>query len=76
MLILTRRPGESIFIGRDIKITILPANFDCGGFSYKQIKVGIEAPENIKIIRDELLERIMKSENLNDISEFILKKGV
>lgn len=50
MLILNRKPGESITISGNINIKILPG-------SHGYIRVGIEAPKDIKIVRDELLEK-------------------
>ena len=49
MLILTRRLDESIIIDDDIKIKVL-------GIRGNQISIGIEAPEEIVIVREELLE--------------------
>ncbi len=69
MLVLTRRLGESINIGDDIKITVV----DIDG---KQVKVGIEAPRDISIFREEVYERI-KQENLraSNASSDELKKA-
>jgi len=47
MLILTRKQGESITIGDDIKITIL----DVKG---KYVRVGVEAPRNLAVHRQEV----------------------
>lgn len=47
MLILTRREFEKIFINDDIEIKIL-------SIVGKQIKLGINAPKNMKILREEL----------------------
>jgi len=60
MLVLTRRLGESINIGDNIKITVV----DIDG---KQVKVGIEAPKDISIFREEVYERI-KEENIRAAS--------
>lgn len=46
MLILTRKYGESIIIGEDIKITIL----DCKG---KNVRIGVEAPRNVAVHRQD-----------------------
>ncbi len=56
MLILTRKSGEGLFIGDDIRITILEIRG-------KQIRLGIEAPTNIIVLRDEIYQRIQE-ENL------------
>jgi len=53
MLILTRKLGESIRIGNEIKITIS----DIKG---RQIRVGIEAPEGMSVHREEVYEMIQK----------------
>jgi carbon storage regulator len=49
MLVLARRSGESILIGDDIEITIVEVQGD-------NVKVGINAPKKIPIMRKELLE--------------------
>ncbi|OAG28583.1 carbon storage regulator CsrA [Thermodesulfatator autotrophicus] len=71
MLILRRRPGESIVIGGEIVIKVLEV-------SGNQIKLGIEAPAHIPVHRLEVLERI-RQENLSaarvpsDLENFLLK---
>lgn len=55
MLVLTRRPGESLRIGDDIRITVVEID---GG----NIKIGIDAPRSVSIYREEVYLRI-KEEN-------------
>jgi carbon storage regulator len=50
MLILTRRIGETIFIGRDITITNL-------GIKGNQVRIGVNAPKGVVIDREEVHER-------------------
>lgn len=58
MLILTRRISESIIIGDDVKITVL-------GVKGNQVRIGIEAPKDLSVHREEIYERI-KNEKAND----------
>jgi carbon storage regulator len=51
MLILTRSQNESIIINDDIKITIL-------GTKGQDVKIGIEAPDDVEIWREEIYEQI------------------
>ena len=53
MLILSRKLDEKIQIGDDITITII----DIHG---EQVKIGVEAPKNIKVFRQEVFEAIQK----------------
>tara|TARA_B100000959_G_scaffold228576_1_gene243938 strand:- start:4767 stop:4934 length:168 start_codon:yes stop_codon:yes gene_type:complete len=53
MLVLSRKAEESMFIGDDIKITVLDIR---GG----QVRIGITAPQDIKIHREEVYDRINK----------------
>lgn len=50
MLVLSRRASESLVIGENITITIL----DIGR---GQVRIGIDAPKSVNIVRDELLSR-------------------
>ena len=53
MLVLSRKQNEKIRIGSDIVITVL-------GVSENQVKLGIEAPADVKILREEIFENIKK----------------
>ena len=53
MLILTRKLGESITIGNNIKVTVLE-------MQGKQVKVGIDAPKELSIYREEIYQRIQE----------------
>lgn len=56
MLILTRKTDETIVIGDDIKVTIL-------GVAGKQIRIGIEAPSEVPVHREEIYDRIQQEKN-------------
>lgn len=51
MLLLSRNIGEEICIGDDIKIVVTAVD-------RYQVKLGIEAPKNVSILREELYEKI------------------
>ena len=51
MLILTRRVGESLIIGDDVVINIL-------GVKGNQIRIGVNAPKEISVHREEIYNRI------------------
>lgn len=55
MLILTRKPVETIMIGNDVTVTI----FEVRG---NQVRIGIEAPKNIAVHRKEVYERIQREQ--------------
>jgi len=61
MLILTRRPGESVKIGDDITITVL-------GVRGNQLRLGFTAPQNVAVHREEVYERI-RFERLANVSQ-------
>jgi carbon storage regulator len=52
MLILTRKPGESLYIGDNVKVTIVEIKGN-------QIRVGIEAPSELRIYREEIYLQIL-----------------
>ncbi|MFJ7676715.1 carbon storage regulator CsrA [Peribacillus sp. NPDC097198] len=56
MLVLTRKPNESIVIGNDIEITVLEIEGE-------QIKLGINAPKNVDIHRKEVYLSIQQENN-------------
>ncbi len=51
MLVLSRKPGEKLCVGKEITITILAVRGNC-------VRVGIEAPARVTILRSELQEGI------------------
>ncbi len=55
MLILTRRVGETLMIGNDVTVTIL-------GVKGNQVRVGINAPKNVAVHREEIYERIKREQ--------------
>jgi carbon storage regulator len=53
MLILTRKPGESLYIGDNVKVTIVEIKGN-------QIRVGIDAPAELRIYREEIYRQILE----------------
>lgn len=53
MLILTRRIGEKLMIGDDISVTIL-------GVKGNQVRIGVHAPEDVAIHREEIYDRVRR----------------
>jgi carbon storage regulator len=63
MLILTRRIGESIMINEDITVTIL-------GVRGLQIRIGIEAPQEVSVHREEIYRRIKQEQREADQADY------
>jgi carbon storage regulator len=55
MLVLTRRPGEQIVIGDNIRITVV-------SIGPGRVKIGIDAPANVRIDRQEVHEKIQQEQ--------------
>jgi carbon storage regulator len=60
MLILTRRVGETVVIGDDIEITVL-------GVKGNQVRIGVKAPRDVAVHREEILERIRREGELSTV---------
>jgi carbon storage regulator len=57
MLILTRRVGETLKVGNDVDVTVL-------GVKGNQIRIGIKAPKNVAVHREEIFDRIQREAEL------------
>jgi carbon storage regulator len=56
MLILTRRVGETLMIGDDVTVTVL-------GVKGNQVRIGVNAPREVAVHREEIFERIKREES-------------
>ena len=65
MLILTRRVGETVMIGSDVTVTVL-------GVKGNQVRVGVNAPRDVAVHREEIFERIKREEQSTGHSEHVL----
>ncbi|MCC6954216.1 MAG: carbon storage regulator CsrA [Deltaproteobacteria bacterium] len=53
MLVLTRRPGQSVYIGDDVKVTLVEIKGN-------QVRIGIDAPPTVRIFREEIYLQILE----------------
>ena len=56
MLILTRRVGETLMIGDEVSVTVL-------GVKGNQVRIGINAPKDVAVHREEIYERIRQEQD-------------
>ncbi len=56
MLILTRRVGETLMIGNDVSVTVL-------GVKGNQVRIGVNAPKDVAVHREEIFERIKSKQD-------------
>ncbi len=62
MLILTRRVGETLMIGDDVAVTVL-------GVKGNQVRIGVKAPRDVAVHREEIYERIQEGEGVETDEE-------
>ena len=59
MLILTRRVGETLMIGDKVNVTVL-------GIKGNQVRIGVDAPKDVAVHREEIYQRIQREKEENE----------
>ena len=62
MLILTRRVGETLKIGDDVNVTVL-------GVKGNQVRIGVDAPREVSVHREEIYDRIQKERQSGNVAQ-------
>ena len=62
MLILTRRIGETLMIGDEVTVTVL-------GVKGNQVRIGVNAPKDVAVHREEIFDRIKSEDGSSDQGE-------
>jgi carbon storage regulator len=62
MLILTRRVGETVMIGNEVTVTVL-------GVKGNQVRIGVNAPKDVAVHREEIFERIKREQDQDSRAE-------
>ncbi len=63
MLILTRRVGETLMIGDKVNVTVL-------GIKGNQVRIGVDAPKDVAVHREEIYQRIQREKEENEEKVF------
>lgn len=61
ILILTRRVGETLMVGDDVTVTVL-------GVKGNQVRIGVNAPKDVAVHREEIYERIRKENETGHVA--------
>ena len=70
MLILTRRVGETLMVGDEVTVTVL-------GVKGNQVRIGVNAPKEVAVHREEIYQRIkQEKQNADGSSETLETEGV
>lgn len=65
MLVLTRKPGEQIVVGNSIRITVV-------SIGQGRVKIGVEAPPNVSIDRQEVHDRKLQEPTEGDVEPVVV----